>query len=77
MNIKQAQKQLAALGVANATGESLALAYAGLVAQTHGGAQKLYAEHLAKCADDKEIHQRTKELLSDRAQAWDVLMGFA
>lgn len=75
MTFAQAMKECQRLGTAHATGDALRAMYARLVAQLHGGDAQRYFVHLRGTTSDRETERSARALLSDRAAAWDVLLG--
>ena len=75
MTFKQAKARCRKVGTAHATGEPLAAMYADLVALHHGGDPAKYYTHLRVMVDDAAIANAARELMRDRAKAWDALMG--
>ncbi len=71
---KTALRECKRVGTAHASGDGLRAMYAGLVALQHGGSAEDYYAYLPQ-GSDMEIAEAARELLRDRAQAYDVLMG--
>lgn len=63
------------VGASRATGPALAAMYGQLVADVHAGNAGRYTDHLLTFDGDEAMTTRAKVLLTDRAAAWDVLMG--
>lgn len=77
MNLKEARKELKRVGTRWAEGDALRAMYADLIAFQHGGKADRYFKHLQENSTDDAITAASRELLSDRSKAWDVLMGQA
>lgn len=74
MTYKQALKEYKGIGAKHATGNAARAMYADLLVGLHGGKAETYYAGLCK-TPDQELDARAKHLASDRAAAWDVLMG--
>lgn len=69
----QAIAALRKVGASKATGDAFRAMLAQTITDTHGGDSARYYAHLT--GTDAEVTAKGKALLSDRAKAWDVLMG--
>lgn len=74
MTYKQALKQCKKVGTNNATGDTLRAMYASLLTFQHGGDGERYYNALP-AGDDQAITERARELLRDRAAAWEALVS--
>lgn len=76
MSYKDSLKLCRKIGTAHATGDSLRAMYANLIAGSHGGAAEKYFQHLQTTnGNDDQITETSRELLRNRAKAWDVFIG--
>lgn len=78
MTYKAALKACKKSGTSRATGDALRAMYAGLIQLQHGGAVERYFEFLqGNSVDDKDVADKSRGLLRDRAKAYDALMGIS
>lgn len=78
-SFRESLRMLRKTGTAHATGDGLRAMYAQLICNIHGGDLKtiarFYFPHLQKRTTDEAVTNESRELLRDRAAAWDVIMG--
>jgi hypothetical protein len=75
MTSNQALTAYHKVGASKATGPALAAMYGLLLKDLHGGNAGRYTDHMLTLKTDEEMTVRAKVLLTNRAAAWDVLMG--